>query len=98
MRVANGATTTAARLTTATTPAANSTRAVYNLGMRLGGKTVLVTGGASGLGGATSDIVVAAGGHVVIVDINEQTGHAKAAALGERARFVKADVTSEGDV
>src|SRR5215218_9192536 len=98
MRVANGATTTAARLTIATTPAANSTRAVYNLGMRLDGKTVLVTGGASGLGGATTDMIVAAGGRVVIVDVNEQTGAAKAAHHGELVRFLRTDVTSEEDV
>jgi NAD(P)-dependent dehydrogenase (short-subunit alcohol dehydrogenase family) len=70
----------------------------YNLQMRLEGRTVLVTGGASGLGGATTDMVVAAGGRVVIVDINEQTGYAKAARHGERARFQRTDVTSEEDV
>jgi NAD(P)-dependent dehydrogenase (short-subunit alcohol dehydrogenase family) len=66
--------------------------------MRLEGRTILVTGGASGLGGATVDMIVAAGGRAVIVDVNETTGAAKAAQLGERARFVKADVTSEADV
>jgi NAD(P)-dependent dehydrogenase (short-subunit alcohol dehydrogenase family) len=66
--------------------------------MRLEGRTVLVTGGASGLGGATTDMVVAAGGHVVIVDINPQTGRAKAAQHREQARFLPTDVTSEDDV
>jgi NAD(P)-dependent dehydrogenase (short-subunit alcohol dehydrogenase family) len=66
--------------------------------MRLEGRTVLVTGGASGLGGATTDMVVAAGGRVVIVDINEQTGAAKAAQHGRSVRFVRADVTSDVDV
>jgi NAD(P)-dependent dehydrogenase (short-subunit alcohol dehydrogenase family) len=66
--------------------------------MRLDGRTVLVTGGASGLGGATVDMVIAAGGRAVIVDLNEQTGAAKAAQHGRQVRFVKADVTSEADV
>ena len=66
--------------------------------VRLDGRTLLVTGGASGLGGAVVDMAVAAGGRLVIVDIDEQTGRAKAAQHGDRARFVKTDVTSEGDV
>ena len=59
---------------------------------------MLVTGGASGLGGATTDMVVAAGGRVVVLDINEQTGQAKAAQHGSAVRFVPTDVTSEEDV
>ena len=66
--------------------------------MRLDGRTILVTGGASGLGGAAVDMIVAAGGRAVIVDLNEQTGAAKAAKHGARTRFVRADVTSEADV
>jgi len=66
--------------------------------MRLEGRTVLVTGGASGLGSAVVDMAVAAGGRALIVDVNEQAGRAKAAQHGSSARFVKADVTSEGDV
>jgi NAD(P)-dependent dehydrogenase (short-subunit alcohol dehydrogenase family) len=66
--------------------------------MRLDGRTVLVTGGASGLGGATTDMVVASGGRALIVDINDETGRARAAQHGDRARFVRADVTSEADV
>jgi NAD(P)-dependent dehydrogenase (short-subunit alcohol dehydrogenase family) len=66
--------------------------------MVLSGRTVLVTGGASGLGGATADMVVAAGGRVVIVDRNADAGAARARALGDRARFVAADVTSEADI
>jgi len=66
--------------------------------MRLEGRTILVTGGASGLGGATVDAIVAAGGRAVIADVNEEAGSAKAARLGDRTRFVRADVTSEADV
>ena len=66
--------------------------------MQLDGRTILITGGASGLGGATVDMVVAAGGRAVIADINEKAGTAKAATHGERIRYVKADVTSEIDM
>ena len=40
--------------------------------MNLQGRTVLVTGGASGLGGAVVDMVVAAGGHAVMLDLNDE--------------------------
>jgi NAD(P)-dependent dehydrogenase (short-subunit alcohol dehydrogenase family) len=66
--------------------------------MRLDGKTVLVTGGASGLGGATVEAVVQAGGNAVILDVNESTGNALTSRLGSRVRFVKSDVTSDSDV
>ena len=59
---------------------------------------MLVTGGASGLGGATVDMVVASGGRAVIVDINEQTGATKAAQHGTKALFVRTDVTSGDDM
>ncbi|MBI4264006.1 MAG: SDR family NAD(P)-dependent oxidoreductase [Acidobacteria bacterium] len=66
--------------------------------MRLDGRTVLVTGGASGLGAATVEMVVAAGGRAVIVDLHEEAGRAAAARLGGSVRFVKADVTSGTDM
>ena len=66
--------------------------------MRLQNQTILITGGASGLGGATAEMVVAAGGQVVIADVNENAGRSSAAQLGARARFVRTDVTSEGDI
>ena len=66
--------------------------------MRLQNQTVLVTGGASGLGGATAEMIVAAGGRVIIADVNEAAGRTAAARLGASARFVRTDVTSEGDV
>lgn len=58
----------------------------------------MVTGGASGLGGATAEMIVAAGGRVVIADITESAGKTAAARLGASARFVRTDVTSETDV
>ena len=66
--------------------------------MRLDGRTIIVTGGASGLGGAAVDMIVGTGGRAVIIDVNKQMGSAAAARFGDKVRFVKADVTSDTDV
>src|SRR5512144_1311847 len=58
------------------------------------GKTVLVSGGASGLGRATVLRLHAAGMNVGILDRNEAEGAKLAAELGERALCAAADVTS----
>ncbi|MFF0746300.1 glucose 1-dehydrogenase [Streptomyces sp. NPDC004111] len=63
----------------------------------LTGKTVLITGGARGLGAAAARQAVAAGANVVITDVLDEEGAATAAGLGERARFQHHDVTSEED-
>jgi NAD(P)-dependent dehydrogenase (short-subunit alcohol dehydrogenase family) len=65
--------------------------------MQIEGHVFIVTGGASGLGGATSDMIVAGGGQVVIADVNAEVGATKATELGASARFLKCDVTSEAD-
>ena len=66
--------------------------------MRIQGRTFLVTGGASGLGGATARALCAAGGNVVILDVNAEAGQKLAAELGTSAHFVRTDVTSEPEV
>ena len=58
---------------------------------------VIVTGGASGLGGATSKMVIDQGGKVLIIDMNAELGESYAKELGANARFVKGDVSSEAD-
>jgi NAD(P)-dependent dehydrogenase (short-subunit alcohol dehydrogenase family) len=55
----------------------------------------IVTGGASGLGAATVEMVLANGGSAVIADLNRASGEALAAKLGARARFLEVDVTRE---
>ncbi len=66
--------------------------------MEIQNKTFIVTGGGSGLGEATAQLLVESGGNVVIVDMNADTGERVANLLGSQALFVKTDVTSEEDV
>jgi len=61
--------------------------------MQIEGTVALVTGGASGLGRATVEGLVAAGGRVVIVDLESSPGSQVAAELGDAVRFAPADVT-----
>ena len=65
--------------------------------MQIQNNVFIVTGGASGLGGGTSRLLVASGGKVVIADVQADKGEALARELGASARFVKCDVTSEAD-
>lgn len=65
--------------------------------MDLKNKVVIVTGGASGLGGASAKSIVAAGGKVLVADVNAELGARYAAELGSAARFIHCDVTSEAD-
>jgi len=66
--------------------------------MDITGRTFIVTGGASGLGRATAEAVIAAGGQAVLLDVNADAGAAAASAMGAKARFAQADVTSEEQV
>jgi len=66
--------------------------------MDLANARAVVTGGASGLGYATAERVVAAGGHAVLLDVNEEQGAASASRLGARTRFIRTDVSSEDAV
>jgi NAD(P)-dependent dehydrogenase (short-subunit alcohol dehydrogenase family) len=59
--------------------------------MKIEGKLAIVTGGASGLGGACTRMIAASGGRVIVVDVNEAAGAAIAVETG--ATFVKADVS-----
>ena len=63
--------------------------------MEIQGKVFIVTGGASGLGEGTARMLAAAGGKVVIADMQAEKGQAVAQAIG--GVFVRCDVTSEAD-
>jgi NAD(P)-dependent dehydrogenase (short-subunit alcohol dehydrogenase family) len=58
----------------------------------------IVTGGASGLGLAVVEDVIAAGGRATLLDVNEAAGVEAVQRLGERSGFQKVDVTSESAV
>jgi len=66
--------------------------------MQLDQVTAIITGGASGLGNAVAQHLVAAGAKVALFDVNEVKGQQAAAMLGANARFFRTDVTSESDV
>jgi NAD(P)-dependent dehydrogenase (short-subunit alcohol dehydrogenase family) len=61
--------------------------------MDIRNSTFIVTGGASGLGAATAEMIVANGGNAVIADI--KGGEALAAKLGKQAVFQPTDVSNE---
>ena len=64
--------------------------------MELNGIGAIVTGGASGLGGATAKMLAEAGAKVAIFDVNEAAGQAHAKAIG--GLFVRTDIADEASV
>jgi NAD(P)-dependent dehydrogenase (short-subunit alcohol dehydrogenase family) len=58
----------------------------------------LVTGGASGLGLSVARRIVAAGGKVCLLDVNDQAGPEVARELGNDTCYIHTDVTSEAAV
>jgi NAD(P)-dependent dehydrogenase (short-subunit alcohol dehydrogenase family) len=66
--------------------------------MDIEGIAAIVTGGGSGLGEATTRALVERGASVGILDLASSPGAALADELGERARYLEADVTSEEQV
>jgi 3alpha(or 20beta)-hydroxysteroid dehydrogenase len=63
--------------------------------MELKGRTMIVTGGARGIGAAIAHAFVAEGARVVIADILDGEGKGLAEELGERAAYHHLDVTDE---
>jgi NAD(P)-dependent dehydrogenase (short-subunit alcohol dehydrogenase family) len=66
--------------------------------MQLDQVKAIITGGASGLGHAVAQHLVAHGAKVALFDVNEEKGQQAAQALGDAARFHRTDVTSEEGV
>ena len=64
--------------------------------MKLSGESAVITGGASGLGGATAEALHAAGMKVALWDLNEDKGEALAKKLG--GVFCKVNVADEESV
>jgi NAD(P)-dependent dehydrogenase (short-subunit alcohol dehydrogenase family) len=65
--------------------------------MQLKDCSCIVTGGASGLGAGTVRRFHRAGARVLIADLNAAAGAQLAAELGERALFLRTDVSAEAD-
>ncbi|WP_313805476.1 SDR family NAD(P)-dependent oxidoreductase [Sphingobium sp.] len=64
--------------------------------MDISGLAAIVTGGASGLGGATAERLAKGGAKVTIFDLNADLGEAHAGAIG--GHFIPVDVTDEAAV
>ena len=63
--------------------------------MDIAGKVFMVTGGASGLGEGTARMLSAAGGKVLVLDMQVDKGQAVADSIG--GAFMRCDVSSETD-
>ncbi len=63
--------------------------------LELENKTVIITGGALGIGRAIAQGFADVGAYVIIADFNEDAGNAAVAELGDHASFVKCDVTNK---
>ncbi|MDX2276648.1 MAG: glucose 1-dehydrogenase [Hyphomonadaceae bacterium] len=63
----------------------------------LKGKIAVITGGARGMGAATSRHFAQQGAHVIIADMAEDDGQALARELGDKAEFRRLNVASEKD-
>lgn len=69
--------------------------------MSFAGKTIVVTGAASGIGRATAEAFARAGGHVILADLSADNGENAARELregGHKATYVHLDVTSDQSV
>src|SRR5215831_12783540 len=65
--------------------------------MRLDGKVALITGAGSGMGKVAAELFASEGASVVLTDVADEAGAAAARSIGDRARFVHADVSRETD-
>lgn len=66
--------------------------------MKIAEACAVITGGASGLGHAVARHLVASGGKVALLDVQEDLGKRAAQELGSAATFIRCDVTRESDV
>jgi NAD(P)-dependent dehydrogenase (short-subunit alcohol dehydrogenase family) len=66
--------------------------------MQIQGKVFLVSGGASGLGAASAQMLIDAGASVMLVDVNAEALAAQVEKLGGNARASVSDITQESAV
>ena len=66
--------------------------------MEISNKVALITGGASGLGLATAEVLIESGCKVMLLDLNEDNAKSAVENLGSNAAYVIANVTDESSV
>lgn len=69
--------------------------------MRLRNKVAVITGGASGIGGAGTEVFAKEGADVIILDVNQTAGHLLEQTLiakGKKVWFLKTDISDEASV
>src|SRR5262245_15495436 len=65
---------------------------------RLDGKVAVITGGASGIGRGTVELFAREGAKIIAADVQDDKGARMEEQLGKAVRYIRADVTKEGDV
>ena len=68
------------------------------LTMDINGKVAIITGGASGLGWATAELLHSKGAKVAIFDMNDDLGQERAKTLGNGAAYFNVNVADEASV
>jgi 3-hydroxyacyl-CoA dehydrogenase / 3-hydroxy-2-methylbutyryl-CoA dehydrogenase len=66
--------------------------------MDINGKVAIITGGASGLGWATAELLHSKGAKIAIFDMNDDLGQERAKALGDGAAYFSVNVADEASV
>lgn len=66
--------------------------------MNFNGKTIVVTGAASGIGLATAEAFAKAGGRVILADINVEKAKSEAARIGNGALAIALDLTKDDSI
>lgn len=64
---------------------------------RVENKVAIITGAASGVGKADAILLAQEGASVVLTDVNEKDGQDLATEIGDKALFIKHDISSEAD-
>ena len=66
--------------------------------MDINGKVAIITGGASGLGWATSELLHSMGAKIAIFDMNDELGQQRAETLGDGASYHSVNVADDESV
>jgi NAD(P)-dependent dehydrogenase (short-subunit alcohol dehydrogenase family) len=66
--------------------------------MRIAGSTIVITGGASGLGRATAERLAGDGARIAVIDLPRSQGAEVASKIGADALWAPGDVTSPDDI